>query len=464
MNRFFKALLPAVMGWILCMVLSACENFLQGSDIQLQLENDIKYANAESYEIHVECGANEGQILTGTVLSKKVTDVFTVEFKASPVTCFLGWNAYEKKGNAYSPLSSDYVEFLEKETSSEGIHKTEVSLKKGLEGIYIKPLCYTVSPEPSQRSYANAPVILTFSEPVEEFENESNPFSYGQDNVQVLSGTNVLNAEDFFYKAEASLDRRSLMIQPKGKELKDFIDNQHLAFVTVSFSFGTEVCVSLNGKHFSLEGNSFSVKYIPSREEEPPLKYDLYALSEEIVFSADGTVVKKETGNQVQDENELFSFAEIGEFTDAEILRNRTAGTIYIYGKYHDADSGVKRISVAEQRVRNKNAGYVIAEKREVVYTLDNAGVQYFVKDGFTEFIVKHTLAEDSEDGAFAVNVKVQDACSNESEGAGFNAIKDTYLDLSNLIVQNYIDDLKKIYFTEEFTYTDQYYHDAQYV
>ena len=61
MNRFFKALLPAVMGWILCMVLSACENFLQGSDIVQNLQKEIDYLKIEgcilNFKSDQKCGS-----------------------------------------------------------------------------------------------------------------------------------------------------------------------------------------------------------------------------------------------------------------------------------------------------------------------------------------------------------------------------------------------------------------------
>lgn len=62
-------------GLVFCIavnLLFSCNNFLDGSEFKEQLEKDIAYANAPSYEIRIECDEGTGTITTGTILSKKV--------------------------------------------------------------------------------------------------------------------------------------------------------------------------------------------------------------------------------------------------------------------------------------------------------------------------------------------------------------------------------------------------------
>ena len=72
-------------GLFLCIALTglfiSCENFMEDSNFTSMLQSDIAYANSEVNEIRLECEEGAGTFSSSSVLYKKATDTFDVEFK-----------------------------------------------------------------------------------------------------------------------------------------------------------------------------------------------------------------------------------------------------------------------------------------------------------------------------------------------------------------------------------------------
>ena len=219
-----KTLSQAGKGFLLCMALflsvifSSCNNFLEGSDFKEQLDKDIAYANAASLEIRVEADDGTGSITTGTILSKKVTDVFEVEFKMAPGYLFNGWKAYKKSSEGLlSPLSSDYISFFDYNTSSsDGIFRTNVRFLKESEGIVIKPACILLpkiaSITPAMESSGcdqDSTIVITFNKAVE-------PESFEDFSFISISDSDGNSLLENFDQPYFSSDNKSIYIMPLG--------------------------------------------------------------------------------------------------------------------------------------------------------------------------------------------------------------------------------------------------------
>lgn len=114
-------------------LLVSCENFLNGSKLRNQLEEEIAYANAQSFSVRIATDKGTGTIVTGAGdKSVKVNDQLTLEFEVDEGYIFLYWTAIDKDTGAEL---SDCVEFFPK--------NKEATVAKILkqENITIKPVC-----------------------------------------------------------------------------------------------------------------------------------------------------------------------------------------------------------------------------------------------------------------------------------------------------------------------------------
>ena len=125
-----------VLGILLC--LTACKNFLDAGKIKDEITAMIDYNNAPAYTILVEADRASGTLLkpiTGEV-KKKATDVFPVKFEPNEGYKFQKWEATCTDPLSENDSISNYIVF-EDETSLE----TNVTFKKGLKNIVIRPVC-----------------------------------------------------------------------------------------------------------------------------------------------------------------------------------------------------------------------------------------------------------------------------------------------------------------------------------
>ena len=381
----------------------SCSNFLSGNDFKDKLDSDINYANAPFYEIRVECGNNEGQILSSALLKKKVSDEFEIEFKPAEGYLLKEWKAYKRLADgSLQELSEEYITFTEENSYSfAAIYRAKVKFVKAETSIVIMPLCrqlpsvISYSPAASGgAAYANEAMVLNFNIPLENvtFALEENVFI-------TYYGTSVT---EYFYQPELSEDKSSLIIPVKFDKLLDF-----MTFVEKPY---IDLVLSVKDSDFSDSELIFNFRYKNETENLAPEKQQLFLTREEIPF----------------DSAELFTLPESiftdkaidvqGELSDTEyaslVMKNRSASEIYIYGNYYDKDSGLSYISITEA-------------DEEHIFTAADENV-HFVKDksGYSSFCVKYKLL--SEDGLVTLNIKAGDACGNYTEAETFMLIKHT--------------------------------------
>lgn len=122
-------------------------------------------------------------------------------------------------------------------------------------------------------SYANTPISLAFSIPVEE--NLQSAFVYGANGISLTAG--IADVSQTFFPPEFSSDKKTLTLTPKGSVLKAFIIEQNSPYIDISVSFAQNVALGTGSLLFPLSKNSFSVRYIGETEETPPAEYAFFA-------------------------------------------------------------------------------------------------------------------------------------------------------------------------------------------
>ena len=165
----------------------------------------------------MECDEGLGSITSISLLSKKVTDDFNVEFKIASGVEFVGWKAYLKSSDGLlNELSSDYIKFTSYNTeSNDGIYRATVKFLKGADGIVIKPYCHLlpkvtqILPEFTASGVDQDSIIKIH------FNKTVNPESFGDFScVSVYSSEGSLK-EEYFETPYFSSDNKVLFIQPK---------------------------------------------------------------------------------------------------------------------------------------------------------------------------------------------------------------------------------------------------------
>ena len=242
--------LLSIWGGVFCIVLLSCNNFLEGSDFKEQLEKDIAYANAPFHEIRVECDEGTGSILTETILSKKVTDKFNIEFKISSGYQFAGWKAFSKSSDGIlTELSSEIISFSPYNIeASDGLYKVTATFAGAASAIVIKPRCLLLPKiaeiTPALESSGcdqDSLISIAFNKAVdtESFFNEEGKVSC----VSISSDGEIL--EEYFDTPYFSDDKKTLYFTPlciadSNKLLLDIYDSRSFRDITVSLAFNGE--------------------------------------------------------------------------------------------------------------------------------------------------------------------------------------------------------------------------------
>lgn len=418
-TNLFSSLSRIGVGLSVCIVLfllSSCENFLNGKETAAQIEAAIAYANAPSYEIRVECDDGCGAIVTNSILYKKVTDSFEVEFKIADGWQFATWKAYSRTtGGSLTELSSDYISFSNYNTSAaDGVYKTRVTFNKYTSGIVIKPVCQELpiivsySPENTKTAFVSEPILIHFNIPMEAASTtrDNSLFKYGNISVSI-NGNSVVN---LFEEPVFSQDKKTLILRPKWQQLMQYISA--INFVAdVKVTFNSSIGVERNGTFLPLkqsENSTIKVTYKAEQEKVAPKKADFFALRKEMSLDEAFSATDKMEMKTIED------------IPDSDKYKNICADKIYIYGKYYDGDSGVQQI-VLNGEYTHDLEGQPLANSYkmdEKIYTMYSADASFVTdSNGNTSFRLEYSLkGNKNQSGAVRLSVRIIDGCENYAE------------------------------------------------
>ena len=231
----FKNLFFIFVCTLFSLLFFGCENFLKSENVKEEILEKIAYNNAKSYQIRVECSEEFGVILTDTILTKKETDVFKIEFRMATGLQFLTWKAYAKDDNGNTiELSSDYIEFIDYNTyASDNIYKATIKFKKNANDITIKPICLlipkveSITPVLVPSGYEqDSSITITFNKPVD-------TKSFGDFSCITIESTGK-NLKDYFLTPVFSSDNTVLTIYPNTNQLLIVPDSGEKMDITVS--------------------------------------------------------------------------------------------------------------------------------------------------------------------------------------------------------------------------------------
>lgn len=439
-NTVFKSSLFIVLACtFLCIAFASCDNFMNAGSIRREIEESIAYNNAPSCTLIIKAQSEPNQPSIGEFLSdgEKVCkqgysiDVqFTVNSK---YYLYRGMKAVSKTSDSVD--RSQYVEFTELSTETEkdnGIYKVRIKLIQCSDDIKIVPVCI-LQPKPAVQSYtpsnsteeqyANVPVIINFSLPMD--------VSIVNKLKLTLYGANV---SEYFETPVLSADKKTLTVRPKKDELMTFINTRKVPYddILVSFEEGITVTTEYGDFPFEYENSSFSVRYIGQQEHKAPDRHDFYITPQSISL-ANPVVLTNEKFVEGQIDLENADYASTA-FID-KVLANTCAGEVYIYGKYLDTETGVRTITVQETFLRDSFGDDMEEVVKTKDFTSQSSGVEFVSeKNGLTSFCIKYQLgyeAFEDEDGylndaylpggAYSLSVSVADAAENTAQSIDYS-------------------------------------------
>ncbi len=436
-------------GTFMCITLLACKNFLNANNVSDEIKDAIAYNNAKSVNLAIECKQEMGSIFPSPSYTAKVGYDFEIQL-------LLNEDYYVVKDpstmlEAVSRIDetvsrSENVEFqVEKQNLEDkrtGLYRIKTKIIKYADDILIRPSCYELpiltdhTPDSLTRTaFSNESIVLTFNIPMEEPETDATTTAAVFNYNNILITYNGDSVSDLFESPVFNAEKTKLSITPKPIALQKYINDRKLPVILFDVYVSQDIKATIDGVSIPLllnNHNSFSVSYKADFETTPPAKRELFITN---------TPIEIETAGAVKD-NEKFSevaLAEKGNYTDEQyttlVQKNTTTKEFYIYGKFFDADSGVKSVNVFYEKsyTKDRNTGDDIVveltpseiEACTKSYTEDSPEVEFITQGTETIFCIKHTL-----EGAGEYSITVSDICGNESGKATFSVFR---ADFSNI-------------------------------
>lgn len=429
MKRFGLLLLAAVLSFTFI----SCENFLKGADIKQQLDDAIEIANSQPVTISVNVEKGSGSV-NYTVLSAKKKYTFNLEFTPAASWQFIKWEVFD---HITGQKIDDAIEF-----ENPASPNTKITVLNAQENLEIRPVCLMVqvTPDEKARNWANIPIKIQFNVPVKEDVINNIDIKFGDDSVLSLFDSPILSS-----------DKKLITIVPKANDLAKYISSKNLSVIEMRVLPGSSIKTNTAEIVLSEKLAEFRVWYETTIEDTPPVIHDFFVTR---VPAAGNIPALDMTFSSVSAQDKFVSKTiDALEQNAAELLKNRTSGTVYIYGRCYDKDSGVQTVIIHEKRTNAQNGTEDNEPEEMIEYSAQDSNAE-FLNDGNgnTVFRVKHTLKgtkEDPKNGAILLSLEVADGAGNSCDTAHLpklSVIKNTTIDLSLLNMKNYI---KKCFYTE---------------
>lgn len=329
---------------------------------------------------------------------------------------FAGFEAVSSADNVTS--RADCVSFQEQDYNDvTGVYNVSVRVLTEQQDILIRPVCklrpyvQSISPEGLEPQYANASIVFTFNTQMEAPETAQNQTLFTYDNIYLIyidSKHVSHNISDYFELPVFDSQKKILTIKPKALSLRKFIKGENAAYIDLKISFS---------KKIDLQNGNYTVRYGQLVEETVPEKIIFFGTIKPITLQDETRIedFPKFTSGTLEDlkdqyDNDEISFAE---YRDKR-LSNKVKDCLYIYGKYLDVDSGVKKVIVTQE-------GFA---PREFIAGDDDAEF-YTDKNNYTSFCIKFNLF--ALDDVYNIQVSVLDACNNPAPDENFFVISKSY-------------------------------------
>lgn len=413
MKKVFFSLLIV----LVCFINFSCSNFLKGSDIKKNIEDEIAISTAPTITVRLGSETGTGTFPSVRDISVKVGFKFSVEFILNSADYkFNKWTFTDAKDT-----SRNLEEYVKYETTiSENVYTLDISILTQIDNLLIKPDCILIPkavkqlPEMIEEGKPqDSTIVVVFNTPVnaEDFDGTFN-------NISIKSG-GVEIAEEFFNPPVLSSDKKNLSITPvASKKLIENVTENGTRDITVTLKTGKivdsngnvlrEPLLNENGDCPFYNDISWTYRVNQNQDGEAPVIHSvsLFADAEEKrVISTD----EYTTWTTKRDENGKNDF-------DRHHVRE-----LFVKINGSDVGGGIRCVKVSELLVKNQGGEELNSE--EVI--------SFFGEGIFENDILIPLSFANIEDGLVTLKISILDYAGNESEKISYALIKDTVFESS---------------------------------
>ena len=330
--------------------------------------------------------------------------------------------------NDKSVSRSDCIELQEiSRNEKKGLYTFKVKLLQDAKDILIRPVCMLLPAVSSytpavntQVNHANTVIMVNFNIPMEDESVTPANSLFNYNNISITCDNYDQDMTDYFEPPVFDSKKKTLTIKPKPAELSTYIGEK--PFIELTITFLPDIKILIDNKEFSIkqdEKSTFRVRYNAQMEETKPREIDnSFFATSEVISLNDRTHLNNCSKFHQKKIEDIYSYdSNVSYFTSqtdnevvSKLMQNRVTDHFYIYGKYYDKDSGVKKVVVTQEGCDPKE------------YTASSDNVEFISDDnGYTEFIIRHDLKKTND--SYDIEVVVLDGCGNDSESENFFVI-----------------------------------------
>lgn len=393
----------------LSLLLISCENFMNGSDVQDQLNEMIDVANAKSYTIIVYQDNTMGSFLSAGDKSCKQGQSFDVQYTVKKdLYIYKGLKAVSKSDETVS--RNDCVEFtvLDKD-DQRGVYKTSIKLVKESDDVLIIPDCVLVpnvdtaacKPDSNAVSEQDSTISIAFNKPVKVVD-------FLDLSINDSSGQNLI---DYFGEPYFSADSKNLLIPVNSQK--------HLIGIKEPETTTKEVIVKLNLSSIQdMEGNKgngvITHKYRVNNKRDDVVP----VLTGAKLYSTNDT--KNKYYKELTDKG-FDDWSATGD-NHGDYGKNHVTDSIYVEIEGTDAGSGIAGFVVKEKLYKNIDGSN--GASAAATYHAETKATE--VKEHYAATYKFNTM----NDGVIELEFFAEDNAGNLSQKSiKFYVIKDTKID-----------------------------------
>lgn len=324
-----------------CLILFvSCENFMNGSDVQDQLEKMIDVANAKSCTIVVSQDTSMGSFLSSGDKTCKIGHTIDVQYTVKKdLYVYKGLKAVSKSDETKS--MSSYIEFTQIDNdSTRGVYKTSIKLVKESDDILIVPDCVlipaVITDQCKPDNYPNAweqdsVINIVFNKPVITTEFF----------VPVITDGSGENISSYFGESYLSADSEVLYIPvANGKQLLKADDKAEIRDVIITIDLST-----VTDDEGNFGSGKIQHKYRVNKSKDN-IKPELKAVS--LYSTSDKTkAYYKELVNTVYS-SWTYNKTDFGDYN-----KNHVGSSVYVEFDAEDVGSGVSSFIVKETLIKS---------------------------------------------------------------------------------------------------------------